>query len=383
MREIFISYRRDDSRSATGRLADRLRATFGDDRVFRDLDSIAPGTDFEAALRREIGAATVLLAVVGQHWLSITDAAGRRRLDDPSDQVRREIESAMAADVTVIPVLVEGARMPAPTDVPPSLAGFTRMQAMAVDDARWAHDCDALINVLRGRYGIVPEGSTGVRKLPIAGLPIDLLELVVSPRRLMGRLAGGGVAGLIRALRLWLVTLLPGPVMLGAILDDNMASWALHGLLSGIFVTAVLSAAIAAGWRMAGVRTGWQQMTAGCACLTGGAWLLWWMGLLPVAVGTLMSDPQLLDHVRALARQSPIPFEQLAPRTEEITGPVLVGMTLTLMLWAAGAVWLVRAWNGLRLAWFASPLRAAGAAAAVIGIVWATIALLHSVANSS
>src|SRR5574340_22257 len=71
MADGFLSYRRDDSRSATGRLADGLRAAFGAEGVFRDLDSIAPGQDFEAALARAIGGASVMLAVVGPRWIEI------------------------------------------------------------------------------------------------------------------------------------------------------------------------------------------------------------------------------------------------------------------------------------------------------------------------
>ena len=96
MAEIFLSYRRDDSTSATGRLADALEAHFGDDRVFRDRE-IAAGENFVEAIRRSVESATVVLVVVGRHWLDARDAAGRRRLDDPGDFVRLEIELALAA----------------------------------------------------------------------------------------------------------------------------------------------------------------------------------------------------------------------------------------------------------------------------------------------
>jgi len=125
MSDIFLSYRRDDSRSATGRLADGLQAVFGAERVFRDLDSIAPGLDFQASLERAIGGASVMLVVVGPRWADMRNAQGRRRLDDPQDVVRREIEAALAAGLPVIPVLVEGAAMPSAALLPASLAGLT------------------------------------------------------------------------------------------------------------------------------------------------------------------------------------------------------------------------------------------------------------------
>jgi len=119
MAEIFLSYRRDDSTSATGRLADALEAHFGDDRVFRDRE-IAAGENFVEAIRRSVESATVVLVVVGPHGLAATDAQGRRRLDDPGDFVRLEIELALAARAAVVPVLVEGATMPSAGDLPAS-----------------------------------------------------------------------------------------------------------------------------------------------------------------------------------------------------------------------------------------------------------------------
>src|SRR6478736_569986 len=144
MAEIFLSYRRDDSTSATGRLADSLEAHFGDDRVFRDRE-IAAGDDFVAAIRRSVESATVVLVVVGRRWLDASDAAGRRRLDDPGDFVRLEIELALAARAAVVPVLVEAATMPSAADLPPSLVDFSRCQAVELSDRRWRYDVDRLI----------------------------------------------------------------------------------------------------------------------------------------------------------------------------------------------------------------------------------------------
>ncbi|MGZ5724850.1 MAG: toll/interleukin-1 receptor domain-containing protein [Caldimonas sp.] len=115
MAEIFLSYRRQDSQSAAGRLADRLTEHFSPARVFRDHDSIAAGDDFVESIRRSVESSTVLLVVLGPRWLGASDASGRRRLDDAGDFVRLEIELALAAGVAVVPVLVEDAAMPAAT----------------------------------------------------------------------------------------------------------------------------------------------------------------------------------------------------------------------------------------------------------------------------
>jgi len=115
---IFVSYRRRESRDFAGRLYDRLADRFGEGQVFMDVDTIEPGVDFAEEISRAVAACQVLLAIIGPGWLTVTDKRGRRRLDDPDDIVRLEIEAALARDVRVIPILVEGAVMPGRPDLP-------------------------------------------------------------------------------------------------------------------------------------------------------------------------------------------------------------------------------------------------------------------------
>lgn len=144
---IFISYRRDDSQGFAGRLENDLAECFGDDLVFRDRE-IPPGADFADHIEHQLRAADAALVVIGRHWLDIQDAAGGRRLDQPGDWVRREIELSLASGKPLIPVLVAGVAMPATQDLPPSLQGLARFQALALSDHRWTDDmrilCDAL-----------------------------------------------------------------------------------------------------------------------------------------------------------------------------------------------------------------------------------------------
>ena len=86
MNKIFISYRRKESADFTGRLFDRLSGYFGPDRVFMDVDVLISGADYRAQIGKIIGDCSVLLAVIGPEWTTITDEAGRRRLDNPDDQ---------------------------------------------------------------------------------------------------------------------------------------------------------------------------------------------------------------------------------------------------------------------------------------------------------
>jgi hypothetical protein len=145
MAEIFLSYRRSDSASAMGRLADRLEEHFGPARVFRDHASIVAGDDFAEAIRRAIEASTVVLVIIGPDWIDATLPGGLRRLDDPSDWVRLEIEFAFAANLPVVPVLVEGALMPAAAQLPDSLEALSRCQASELSETRWRYDAEASI----------------------------------------------------------------------------------------------------------------------------------------------------------------------------------------------------------------------------------------------
>ncbi|PSN10437.1 hypothetical protein C7293_28140 [filamentous cyanobacterium CCT1] len=103
---IFISYRRSDSNDVSGRIYDRLVAHFGLATVFKDVHSIPYGTDFPAYIQQELAKCSVLLAVIGPSWLTV-EKDGQRRLDNPDDWVRIEIQTALENDaITVIPLLV-------------------------------------------------------------------------------------------------------------------------------------------------------------------------------------------------------------------------------------------------------------------------------------
>jgi hypothetical protein len=145
---LFISYRRDESAGYTGRIADRFTEHFGKDRVFRDIDSIEPGLDFAEAIESAIGSSGVMLAVIGKNWLTATDAAGRKRLQDPHDYVRMEIAAALQRNMRVIPVLVQEASMPDTDELPEDLAPLTRRNAYELHDSSWGDDVGRLISAL-------------------------------------------------------------------------------------------------------------------------------------------------------------------------------------------------------------------------------------------
>ena len=122
LRRIFLSYRHEETEWQASWLAEMLVARFGEGVVFKDVDSIQPGDDFVEAITDAVGACEVLLALIGNQWLTITGENERRRLEDPADFVRLEIEAALKRNVRVIPILVQGARMPRADELPDSLA---------------------------------------------------------------------------------------------------------------------------------------------------------------------------------------------------------------------------------------------------------------------
>src|SRR5262245_11219223 len=144
---IFISYRREDSIAYAGRLNDHLRAHFGRDRVFMDVDAIEPGEDFVEVLKRKVGSCAVLIAVIGKGWYGATSGA-QRRIDNPDDYVRLEIAAALERGVRVIPALVGGAHMPNVAELPPDLVALTRRNAIEISDTSFQASIDKLIETL-------------------------------------------------------------------------------------------------------------------------------------------------------------------------------------------------------------------------------------------
>jgi TIR domain len=145
---IFISYRRDDSRGYAGRLQSDLSRRFANEAVYRDVET-PPGVDFGEHIASLVDRCNVVLAIIGPGWLDARDRDGRRRLDDPMDWVRVELERALVRDdAEVIPVLVDGAQIPRSEELPPALAALCRRNAFELSDRRWAYDVEQLASHL-------------------------------------------------------------------------------------------------------------------------------------------------------------------------------------------------------------------------------------------
>jgi len=251
VRRIFICYRREDSSGHAGRLYDHLRTHFGDEQVFIDINAIDPGVEYPKLIDRTLGSIDVALVLIGRQWLEARDPSGGRRLDDPEDMVRLEISAALNRDdVLVIPVLVQGATMPHPNELPPDIAGLARRNALEISDARWGFDADRLARALRGTAlgdgtpaAAAPRGGgavVGLRWWPtvlaIAGLLVfawGTLMVRVYHNELWGLRAAGGLIALALAIaglwwRRWRWVLLAG--IIGAV---GFSLWLVQLLSAG------------------------------------------------------------------------------------------------------------------------------------------------------
>jgi len=144
MRAVFLSYRRDDTQTVTGFIYQHLTALngFGPDGVFMDIDDIPPGIDFRDVIDESVGQCRFFLAVIGPRWVNA-------RLQHPGDFVRLEIEAALKRGIPVVPLLVDGAVMPKPEELPESLRPLVYMNATSVRPGRqFATDIAQLVKGL-------------------------------------------------------------------------------------------------------------------------------------------------------------------------------------------------------------------------------------------
>jgi len=180
---IFISYRRADSLAVTNRIYDWLARAFGEGAIFKDVDKMPLGSDFRGVIRKATANCRVMLVVIGKNWLDVKDKHGNRRLDDPGDFVRIEIEAGLqGAGITVIPLLIDGADMPSASLLPDSLKELAYKHAFVVhDDPIFKRDMQTLIREVR----LLLRGNGGVMRYVAAVLAlvviIGALALIVPP----------------------------------------------------------------------------------------------------------------------------------------------------------------------------------------------------------
>jgi len=149
MTKVFISYRREDSEFASDSLYNKLVEHFGKGEIFKDVDCIPLGVDFVEYLDGKVSQCQMLLVVIGNQWLSVTDERGERRLDNPRDFVRIEVESGLKRNIPTIPLLLGSTPFPKANELPESISALTRRNGMWIRSGRdFNHDTDKLIREL-------------------------------------------------------------------------------------------------------------------------------------------------------------------------------------------------------------------------------------------
>jgi hypothetical protein len=196
--QIFISYRRDDAAGYARAIGDALGRQFGPERVFIDVDDIAAGQRFDEVIHQAVDSARVLLVLIGRRWLG--ERAGQpARIHDAGDLVACEVAAALAGRMQVIPLLLDGALMPEAAQLPPSLQALTGLNALAIDNNRFADDLARLLAALRPLDRPAPAGPA----LALAASPPRTEGGPVAGRRWALGAAALGLLGLVLGLVLW------------------------------------------------------------------------------------------------------------------------------------------------------------------------------------
>lgn len=171
---IFISYRRDDAAGHAGRLCDRLEEHFPRS-VFMDVSGIAPGTNFVRALERKLAACQVLIVVIGRSWLSITKA---RDGGEEPDHARIEVVTALRKGIPIIPVLVQGTRMPSRKELPEDIKPLADYNALEITEPDFRSDVRRLAEAIVQLHpppppsrGPKPDSNRIITPPPSTGVP--------------------------------------------------------------------------------------------------------------------------------------------------------------------------------------------------------------------
>lgn len=144
--DVFICYRRVEAHHVAGRIKGALDGRCSDRHIFLDTETPG-GENWRRNIRARLDVSSVMLVVIGPNWLSI-EPDGKRRIDDPDDVLRFEIEEAFAMNLLIVPVLVDGAGMPARNDLPTSLVALADRQAVEIRHSQFDRDLGPLVDAL-------------------------------------------------------------------------------------------------------------------------------------------------------------------------------------------------------------------------------------------
>jgi TIR domain len=218
--KVFICYRREETAPYAGRIYDAMVAKFGVENVFMDLD-LDPGVDFVDRITKVVSGCVALIVVIGPRWAQLQNEDGSRRIADPDDFVRLEVETGLQRnDVLLVPALVGGARMPRREELPPELQTLARRNALELSEGRWRYDVGRLLSTLDELLSESAESKEAAPPPPPPPTPEP------APPALGWRLALEGMA--IAA-----VTALVARVLAQAIYDAPEEGWRWDAVVAG------------------------------------------------------------------------------------------------------------------------------------------------------
>jgi len=366
MAGIFVSYRRADSLMAAGRLSDDLVDFFGREQLFRDVDAIEGGADFERAILDALRAAAVELVVIGRKWTSVADAAGTRRVAQPDDYVRREIETAFAERIGVIPILVDGAAMPSPDELPQTLAPLTKLHAFEVADRTWRYDIEQLAKHLENRYDVERTAA-----LPSAGLikglfaaardyVPDLLLLLARPKTLIARHNLGRTQDLMRALTFLSLSQVIGSLGLLSVASTESSALSIlgvlgTGLLFDVVTILILSLPMYLAWRLVGAAPEYRRVAVPFFYQVAVATLLLVAGAMAIFTPLLLIDPHFSERLHDMvSREGNVPAKWLEAahfidQSFRNGGSfAMAGIIAMLVIHMLLLIWLTASWGAYR-----------------------------------
>ena len=149
-KRVFISYRREDTGPAAGRVYDRLSRLLPKSNLFFDVSTIGGGENFVRRIHSEIGRSDVALVFIGDKWLEPARPSGRGRIWEQDDYVRAELRAALARPMLILPILVAGARMPKPEQLPEDVRAVTGKNALPLRHESFDDDAENIVAAVLG-----------------------------------------------------------------------------------------------------------------------------------------------------------------------------------------------------------------------------------------
>jgi hypothetical protein len=364
---IFVSYRRQDTQSATGRLCDKLQQTFDAAQVFHDIESIDPGADFAATIAAKVSASAVVLVMIGPRWLEALGSDGRLRLHDPLDYVRLEVVTALRRQIPVIPVLVEGAKVPPASALPDDMAALVRHQAYEISEQRWQYDTDRLVQELTkyvapvsGPVEVAP--STGAALLrSVVAYPADFFQLLLRPRQqLLAFLKPPDVAGAI--VFFVISNLIAAWLFVMEDLVESVPEFVLTGVPVAAFNLLAVVVPLHLAARIVGVRVQTLPTMVMAAYISSVFTVLVAAGVKSLWTGLILAAPDIGQALREAIYADPR-LDVRIQRTSEVMQSAMGAQFFALfaptnVIWLYSIGWLAVASSVIRDVWRVSGVRA-------------------------